>query len=127
MKKLLALALMSVISVGALADDWKKLGERRVSFNSETDTIHVSGFKGKFDKIFLRVEDAPIRLEKIKVVFGNGGHQNFYIRKRLEKGRQTVPLRLIDGDRVINKIELNYRTAMGGYKTAEVKVYGLRS
>ncbi|WBA82020.1 hypothetical protein [Endozoicomonas sp. GU-1] len=127
MKKLLTLALMSVLSFGVMADDWKKLGERRVSFQSEQDVIHVSGFKGRYDTIAFRVGRAPIFMKKIRVVFGNGESQNIFINRRLEKGKRSLPYRLLEGDRVINKIELDYRTAVGGHKYAEVSVYGKRS
>lgn len=127
MKKLLILALMSVLSFGVMAGDWKKLGERRVSFQSEQDVIHVSGFKGKYDSIAFKVDKAPIFMRKIKVFFGNGKSQTIFINKRLYKGKRSLPFRLLDGDRVINKIEMDYKTAVGGYKYAEVKVYGKRS
>ncbi|USE35821.1 hypothetical protein [Endozoicomonas sp. SCSIO W0465] len=127
MKKLLILALMSVLSFGAIADDWKKLGERRVSFQSEHDVIHVSGFKGKYDTIAFKVERAPIFMKNVRIVFGDGRSQNIFINKRLYQGKRSLPYRLLEGDRIINKIELDYRTAIGGHKYAEVIVYGKRS
>ncbi len=127
MKKLLTLALMSVLSFGVMADDWKKLGERRVSFQSEQDVIHVSGFKGKYDTIAFKVDRAPIFMKKIRVVFGNGKSQTIHINKRLHRGKRSLPFRLLDGDRIINKIEMVYKTAVGGHKYAEVTVYGKRS
>ncbi|CAM3627475.1 DUF2541 family protein [Parendozoicomonas haliclonae] len=127
MKKLIALVLMSMVSVGAFADDWKKLGERKVSFKSEKDVIHVSGFKGKYKKISLKVEDAPIYLKRITVFFGNGEKQQFFTNKRIERNQRTPVYKLLGGERVINKVEMSYRTALGSnYKYAEVKLYGLR-
>ena len=109
-----------------MAGDWKKLGERRVSFNKESDVIHVSGLRGKFDAIAFKVGKAPIYLSKIKIYFGNGQTQNLFINKRLEKGKQSIPYRLLGGDRVINKVEFSYRTALGGHKYAEMNLYGRR-
>ncbi len=127
MKKLLAVALMTMVSCGAFADSWKKLGERKVSFGNETDVIHVSGLKGKYNKISLRVTDAPVRLNKITVVFGNGKKQQFFINKRLEKGQKTRAFALLNGPRIVNKVELDYKKAAGGgFKSAEVKLYGLK-
>ena len=127
MKKLLLVALMTVLSFGAVAGDWKKLGQRRVSFGADHDVIHVSGFKGKYDSIAFKVEDAPIFMRKVKVIFGNGRHQTFYINKRWSRGKRSLPYRLLEGDRVINKVELDYKTAGGAYRSAEVKLYGKRS
>ena len=128
MKKLITLILMSLISVGAVAGDWKKLGERRVSFGLETDvdTIPVSAFKGRYDKVALRVDDAPIFMKNIKVFFGDGKTQTISINKRLERGKRTMAFRLLDAPRVINKVELSYRKALGTSKSAEVKLYGLK-
>ncbi|MFK0570644.1 hypothetical protein [Endozoicomonas sp.] len=127
MKKLLTLVLMSVLSCSAMAGDWKKLGERRVSFSSEQEVIHVSGFKGKYDTIAFKIDKAPIFMKKIKVTFGNGKSQNIFINKRLNKGKRSMPFRLLEGDRVINKVEMDYRTAIGGQKYAKVTLYGKRS
>ncbi|WP_257266467.1 hypothetical protein [Endozoicomonas sp. ONNA2] len=127
MKKLLTLVLMSVLSFGVLADDWKKLGERRVSFQSEQDVIHVSGFKGKYDTIAFKVDRAPVFMKKITVVYGNGKSQTIHINRRLQQGKRSLPYRLLDGNRIINKIEMDYKTAAGGHKFAEVSVYGKRS
>lgn len=127
MKKFLTLMLMSVLSFSAMADGWTKLGERRVSFQSEEDVIHVSGLRGKFDAIAFQVERAPIFLKNIRVVFGNGGSQNIHINRRLHRGKRSIPFQLRDGDRIINKIELDYRTAVGGHTFAEVSVYGKRN
>ncbi len=124
MKKILTLFLMSVMSFSAMASDWKKLGERRVSFASEEDVIHVSALRGKFDSIAFHVEKAPIFMKNIRVVYGNGQSQNIHINRRLHQGKRSIPYRLLSGDRIINKIEMDYRTAAGGHKWAEVSVYG---
>ena len=118
---------MSLVSAGAMAGGWEKLGERRVSFGGrDVDTIHVSGLKGRYDKISMRVEDAPIFMNRIKVFFGDGRTQVISINKRFERGRQTMDFRLLDAPRVINKVELSYRKALGTSKSAEVKLYGLK-
>ncbi len=124
MKKFLTLILMSVMSFGVMADGWKKLGERRVSFQSESDVIHVGGLRGRYDSIAFQVEKAPIFMKNIRVVYGNGESQNIHINRRLHRGKRSIPFRLSGGDRIINKIELDYRTAAGGHNWAEVSVYG---
>ncbi len=126
MKKLLTLILMSVISVSAMAGGWTKLGERRVSFKSEEDVIHVSGLRGKFDAIAFHVSRAPIFMKNIRLFYGNGQTQTLQINRRLHEGKRSIPFRLAGGERVINKVELNYRTAVGGHKWAEVALYGRR-
>ncbi|WP_067515409.1 hypothetical protein [Endozoicomonas ascidiicola] len=126
MNKFIALVLLSLMSFNVMAGDWKKLGERRVSFSSDRDVIHVSALRGKFDAIAFSVGKAPIYLSKIKIYFGNGQTQSLHINKRLEKGKRSVPYRLLGGDRVINKVEMNYRTAIGGHKYAEMNIFGRR-
>lgn len=126
MKKILTLVMMCVMSFSAMADGWTKLGERRVSFQSEEDVIHVSGLRGKFDSIAFHVGKAPIFMRNIRVVYGNGESQNIHINRRLHEGKRSIPFRLAGGDRIINKIELDYRTAVGGHNWAEVSVYGKR-
>lgn len=126
MRKFLTLILMSVISFSAVAGDWTKLGERRVSFKSDHDVIHVSGLRGKFDTIAFRVDKAPLFMKNVRLFYGNGQTQNLHINRRLHEGKRSIPFRLSGGERIINKIELNYRTAIGGHEWSEVTVYGRR-
>lgn len=126
MKKILSLVLMSVMSFSAMADGWTKLGERRVSFKSEEDVIHVSGIRGKFDTIAFHVDKAPIFMKSIRMFYGNGQSQTIQINRRLYEGKRSMPFRLAGGERIINKIELDYRTAVGGHNWSEVTVYGRR-
>lgn len=128
MKKLMVFMLASLLSMGVMADEWKKLGERRVSFAAETDTIPVSAFRGKYDSIAFMVEEAPIFMKKVTVVFGNGQQQVISINKRMHRGKRSLPFKLVGGgDRVINKVLLDYKTASGGWKSAQVSVYGKKS
>lgn len=126
MKKVLSLVMMCVMSFSAMADGWTKLGERRVSFKSEEDVIHVSALRGKFDSIAFHVDKAPIFMQNIRVVYGNGESQNIHINRRLHEGKRSIPFRLAGGDRIINRIEMDYRTAIGGHNWSEVTVYGKR-
>lgn len=121
------LVLISAFSITAHADQWKKLGERKVSFSQDTDTIHVSGFKGKYNKISLHFKDAPIYLNRITVFFGNGKKQNFYINKRYERGERTRGFKLLNGPRVINKVEMKYKKAASlNLRKGEVQLFGLK-
>ena len=87
----------------------------------------MSGFKGKYDTIAFKVDRAPVFMKKITVVYGNGKSQTIHINRRLQQGKRSLPYRLLDGNRIINKIEMDYKTAAGGHKFAEVSVYGKRS
>lgn len=132
MKKWLAVALLSLFSVGAFADGWgdllkwRELGERRVSRHNERDTILVTAFKGKYDKIALKVEDAPVHINRMTVFFGNGKRQDFFLNRRFERGQRSRIYDLIGGDRIVNKVEFSYKTAWGAkpYKFGTVKLYG---
>ena len=127
MKKLVIFMLASLLSMGAIADDWKKLGEHNVSFASEKDTIRVSALKGKYDTIAFHVEQAPIFMKSVTVIFGNGKKQVITINKEMPRGKRSLPYQLINGNRVIKKIELDYKTTPGGWKSALVSVYGKKA
>lgn len=132
MKKWLVIALLSLFSVSAFAHGWgdllkwRELGERRVSRHNERDTILVTAFKGKYDKIALKVEDAPVHINRMTVFFGDGKRQDFFLNRRFERGQRSRIYDLIGGDRIVNKVEFSYKTAWGTkpYKFGTVKLYG---
>ena len=132
MKKWLVIALLSLFSVSAFADGWgdllkwRELGERSVSRHNERDTIHVSAFKGRYDRIAIKVEDAPVRINRMTIFFGDGRRQDFFLNQRFARGQRSRIFDLIGGNRIVNKVEFSYKTAWGTspYRYGTVILYG---
>ncbi|MGE0708163.1 MAG: hypothetical protein AB7N76_00855 [Planctomycetota bacterium] len=118
----LALSAASV----ARADEWVELGERKVNFDVERDTIPVGASK-VFTSIRLQVVGAPIRLLDLKVHFKNGETQDVAVRDDLNAGSYTRTIDLEGKGRLIDKITMVYKTKARGPRVmarASVKVFG---
>jgi hypothetical protein len=104
---------------------WELLGEKRVDRRGDRDIIKVGRREGRFRKIALEVKDNDVEIKDLKVFFLRGPPQDVKVRERIPEGGRTRPIDLIGGDRVIDRIELVYRTRGRGER-ATVAVYGLQ-
>ncbi len=77
---------------------WQELGCQRVGFLEAEDVIRVGRREGAFRALKLVVRDSKLRLDRMRVVFGDGGTQNFDIRASIPEGAETRAMDL-DGRR----------------------------
>lgn len=105
-------------------DDWRRLGQRQVSFRAERDAISGLG-DGRFHQLMLVVKDADLEMFDVRVVFGNG--ESFSPPTRLHFGADSRS-RVIDlpGDaRVVRRVEFAYKSVRGGGDgRATIEVFG---
>lgn len=87
---------------------WQQLGCQRVAFLEDNDVIRVGRKEGAFRALKLTVADAKLRLDRMRVVFGNGKSQSFEVRSVIPEGAETRPLDLDGRRRAIDRIELKY-------------------
>ena len=87
---------------------WTELGCHSVRFLEPNDIVRVGRREGAFNAIKLQVSGATLRLQKMRVVFGDGSSQVFDIRSAIPAGTETQPLDLDGRRRVIDRIELDY-------------------
>jgi hypothetical protein len=106
-------------------DGWELLGQQSVGFGVDRDTIRVGRREGRFEKIALEVADSDVEIMDLKVFFRRGPPQDVRVREFIRAGGHTRPLDLQGGDRVIERIDLVYRTRGPGRGRATVAVYGL--
>jgi len=119
-------ATVAVYGEKAVQEDWELLGEKKVDRRVDRDTIKVGRKEGRFEKIALEVKDNDVEILDIKVFFHRGPPQDVRVRERIREGKRTRPIDLIGDDRIIDRIELVYRTRGRGER-ATVAVYGLKS
>jgi len=107
-------------------EDWELLGKEKVGFRVDHDTIRVGRHEGRFEKIALEVTDKDVEIRDLKVFFRHGPPQHVRVREFIRAGEHTRPIDLIGGERVIERIDLVYRTRGPGRGRATVAVYGLK-
>ncbi len=106
-----------------LGPRWERLSVERVERERERDVIQLSRSDGRFDAILLRVRQSPVRVRRVRVVFGNGRRQDFDLPNVLRPGDTDVlELRGRQG-RFIDRIVLVYRDA-GSPRRARVEFWG---
>jgi hypothetical protein len=106
--------------------DWEMLGSREVDHRIDHDQIAVTKTDGTFNSIRLRVQNAPVEFENVTVYFANGTKQTLEVREEIQAGgtTRTIDLEGNRHDRVIRRVEFDYRTADRGER-AVVELWGL--
>lgn len=105
---------------------WVKLGERIVNFRADHDEILVTGERGAFRAVKLRVLRAPIFLNSVAITYGNGNTHRVNVNKRIPAGSETRPLNLPGEARIIRKVAFNYRTGPAAKVKATMVLLGRR-
>jgi hypothetical protein len=105
---------------------WTYLGQANVDGRVDRDRISVGRGRGRFQRIQIRVERAPIEFQRVIVHYANGRSEEVNIRQRIPSGGQTRAIDLRGDDRNIDSVEFLY--SRGGWRygrTPRVRLYGI--
>jgi hypothetical protein len=91
----------------------------------DRDMIQVGRADGRFRALQIRVENAPIRFERVVVHYGNGRQEELQIRSRIPAGGRTRNIDLQGEDRVIQGVEVWYGRANYGSRRPKLRLFGL--
>jgi hypothetical protein len=109
MKTLLALLIGFTLAASAQPRRGQVvLGEARVDGGVDHDRIVVTAAKGEYRAIRLRVENGPVRFDRVVVHYGNGQSEPINIRRRINAGGETRAIDLPGNRRVIESVEFWY-------------------
>ena len=106
---------------------WAELGCQSVGFLDSKDTIRVGRREGAFRAIKLQVSESKLRLQKMRVVFGDGATQVFDVRSVIPAGAETRPIDLDGRRRIIDRIDLEYLPSISLKRGSRVCVLALES
>jgi hypothetical protein len=139
MKIRLVLGLLLILGVGDIVSAqrydyskpqapgrWVLLGQSRVDGRADHDRIYVGQGRGRFNRVQIRVDNAPIEFNRVIVHYANGRSEEVNIRRRIPAGGQTRAIDLRGNDRNIDSVEFFY--SRGGWNTARrprVLLYGV--
>ncbi len=105
--------------------DWVKLGDRHVGFINDHDTIPVGRRDGKFTRLKLVVHGNGIKLNSIKVFFGNGDVEDIpYDRQIHDGGEAVIDLHGSEEGRFIRDVELHYHSQLDFHGKAIAELWG---
>lgn len=124
----LALVVLALLATAfpAAADRWVLLGEKHVTDRVDRDTLAVTGARGDFEAIKLRVRRSAVKFVDVKVVYGNGSTDDLAIRDVIPKGGESRIIDLRGNDRVIRQVDFVYEAKSIGRRGALVQVWGRR-
>jgi len=140
MKKvmIIAIALFAVMGVvnssyaqtpGVVTNNnagWHKIGEVKASFKMENESIAVLG-ADRFKSIKLKVTDAPINIENVRVFYESGESEEINVRSELKAGAETRVIDLKGPSQELKKIVFTYKTLPNvKEEKAHVELYGLK-
>ncbi len=129
---LLATALVAACAssprVGSeVADGVVYLGQREVAFRVDRDVLRVGPDTGAFRALRFQVDDAPMALYDVVVVFGNGARYSPPTRLVFGEGAWSREIDLPGDARYIRRIEFLYESVGKPRRgRADVRVFGLR-
>lgn len=113
MKKIILSIIWCMLSLAALSAQPSNrvfLGELKVDFRLDHDTLVVGATEGAFRRIQIEAEGNDIQILDMDVVFGNGMRQDVSVRHIFREGSRSRVIDLRGGARVIRSIKVKYRT-----------------
>jgi hypothetical protein len=133
-----SVGLAALVLTGALAgtasaqrsggDRWEQLGCVEVGRRVEVDVIQVGRREGRYKAVRLQVQNRDIRINDLRVIYGDGQPDQLAVNASLRVGSPSRPLDLEGWARAIERIELVASKERGeGRGRAEVCVEGLRA
>ena len=129
-RRLLAAILGLLIAAGAAVaaekEDWVKLGTRTANDQVDHDTIAVTGLRGDFRKIRIKVGSAGVDFHRVVIHYKAGDDQTVDMRHTIPAGGETRAIDLQGHDRVIKNVEFWYDAKSFSGKKAVVTLYGLK-
>jgi F0F1-type ATP synthase membrane subunit b/b' len=136
MKKLLALMLgvagftayaQKPAVVGDNEPGWTHIGQVTASFKTTSESIVVLG-ADEFQAIKLKVNEAPIHIERVQVFYESGQMEELDVQSELKEDGETRAINLSNPTRDIKKVAFTYRTLPNaGSNKADVALYGLKT
>lgn len=121
----IAVAFAAAIAPAAHAQRWEYLGEAHVDGVADHDRIRVTGARGVYRGIQIRVEHAPIDFDRVVVHFGDGEATPIGLRYKLRPGESSRVIDLPGNRRIIESVEFWYHRARRSVAKPKVSLYGL--
>jgi len=139
MKIGLVLGLLLILGAGAIVSAqrynytrpqipgrWVFLGQSQVDGRADHDRIYVGQERGRFQRVQIRVDRAPIEFYRVVVHYGNGRSEELNIRQRIPAGGQTRAIDLRGNERNIDSVEFFYsRGRWNAARSPRVRLYGV--
>jgi Protein of unknown function (DUF2541) len=119
-----ALLLLAAAIPVVAKDGWVLLGERTVTDRADRDVIAVTGARGDFKSIKVKVFGRAVEFHDMDIHFANGETQDVNLRDKIPAGGESRVIDIEGSDRVIRSIEFHYDAQAARGRKAKIKVFG---
>ncbi|MEZ5909616.1 MAG: hypothetical protein R3D31_12510 [Hyphomicrobiaceae bacterium] len=109
--------------------EWVILGSQKAGLGVDRDVITVGRDVGTFRKIRIDVTRSGrrgVRIYNVRVIYRNGESETLNVPNEIPRGGSSGPLDLSGNRRIIERIELVYRTKLSLFGETRVEVWGQR-
>lgn len=108
-------------------EGWQKIGETQASFKSQDESIAVLG-ADEFQAIKLKVQEAPLQIDRLQVFYESGDMQEIDVKKEIKVGEESDAFKLDHPTRDIQKVAFTYHSVPNAEgDRADVELYGLKA
>lgn len=108
------------------ADEWDLIGMKTVKYDAEKDELLVDAPMGPYNYLKVFVEDAPVHVYEMKIMYEDGTFQIEKMYRVIADGGKTDDIRLT-GKR-IDKIQFVYATPLRAMSdNGQVLVFGKKA
>ncbi len=115
-----AIAATAAISPNA----WMVMGSRAVNYGTDHDVITNGSQNTWFSGIYIKVTNAPVKINDMKVYFDNGDKFDVSIRSTIKQNGHSRTIELPGGQRKITKVEFSYETLGSNRGHATLTLWG---
>lgn len=138
MKKLILITLFAFFISGISAQEvrrgkggavgtWRIVGTTQAHFTADHDGIVVIPAFNNFRQVQIKVTDAPLRLVKLEVTYGDGAPDVLPLAINIPQGGVSRPIDLRGvGTRIIKRIDFWYDTRGVTSGKASVTILGMK-
>src|SRR4051794_40217877 len=111
---MLSMLVLACATAASAQGDWKRLGQKEVSFGVDHDRISANGH-GAIRELHFVVKNNPIRFTKVVINYKNGEHQDVEYAEDLVLDKESRAITIEGTGRKIQSIDIWYSTdAMSG-------------
>lgn len=108
-------------------EGWQRIGETEASFRQQDESIVVMG-ADEFAALKIKVEEAPVEIERLQVFYESGEMEEINVKKKINAGEESDVFKLEHPDRDIRKVAFTYSTPENANgEKADVILFGLRA
>ncbi|MCC7509899.1 MAG: hypothetical protein IT464_11025 [Planctomycetes bacterium] len=100
------------------------LGERKVDYGADKDTIDVGASEGRFVAIVISVTDGDLEMWNVVIEFANGEKESPDTRLNFDEKERSRQIDLPGNKRVIKKVTFMYKSKITREGKAHVKLWG---